>query len=294
MPEAYREVGFGLMGKRIKRKLRNDNDAKVLVVGKNSQTGIGKTTFAIELCRYLDRTEEDWRAEEKAFISIPEYIEAHMEKRKGSCLMLDEIEAGADSRRASSHDNVNLSKAWATMRAQNIATVATLPSVSMLDNRMLELADYWVLVKARGVAQPYKVSVNDFNGKVQRKPLNPDKDGNGEHIQFPDLPNDDPDKAYLDSIKDDTVWELTETAQKLSVKEHRKKVKKAIRDAKLEKRNEMIYEIYNDPETDFSTTDLSNFEWVGISQSQVSEVLNNYEPEPDDESDGGSTASASA
>lgn len=272
MPETLQEHGFGTMGRRIVRKLKNDNDAKVLVVGKNSETGIGKTTFAIELCRYLDQTDEDWSAEEKAYIDIPEYIAAHMEKRKGSCLMLDEIEAGADSRRATSHDNVNLSQAWATMRAQNIATVATLPSVSMLDNRLLELADYWVLVKKRGLAQPYEVSVNDFNGKVQRKPLSPDKNGNGEHIQFPDLPANDADKNYLDSIKDDTVWELAESSEKLTVAEHKKKLNQEAEDAKREKRNEIIRDFYEN--TDFSTTDLSNFDSIGLSQSQVSEVIN--------------------
>lgn len=260
------------MGQSIVNKLRDDNDAKVLIVGKNSQTGIGKTTFAIHLCRYLDQTDEQWKAEDKAHIDISDYITAHMEKPKGSCLMLDEIEAGADSRRASSHDNVNLSKAWATMRAQNIATVATLPSVSMLDNRMLELADYWVLVKQRGLAQPYAVKVNDFNGKVQRVAINPNKKGDGEHIQFPDLPAKDADKKYLDSIKDDTVWSLTESAQKITASDHKKKKKKAIEDAKREKRNEMIRDLYD--QTDMSTTDLSNLEAVGISQSQVSEVLN--------------------
>jgi hypothetical protein len=269
-----RESGFGTMGKDIRRKLRNDNDGKILVVGKNSETGIGKTTFAIQLCRFLDSTSDDWRAEEKAHIDIDEYIEAHMTRNKGSCLLLDEIEAGADSRRAMSNQNVHLSQAWATMRAQNIATVATLPSVSMLDNRMLELADYWVLVKQRGLAQPYKVVVNDFNGRVQRKAINPTKKGQpetGEHIQFTDLPGDDPDKKYLDSIKDDTVWDLTNDAKKLSASEHKKKKKKAVEDARREKRNEMIRDFYEN--TDLSTTDLSEFESVGVSQSQVSEIV---------------------
>lgn len=265
------------MGARIKRKLSNDNDAKVLVVGKNSQTGIGKTTFAISLCRYLDDTSDGWSAKDKAFVSVSEYIQAHKEKPKKSCLMLDEIEAGADSRRATSHDNVNLSQAWATMRAMNIATVATLPSVSMLDNRMLELADYWVLVKSRGVAQPYEVSVNDFNGKVQRQPLSPDKKGNGEHIQFDDLPADDPDKAYLDSIKDDMLTGLTESSESIRMDKHKKKVAEAKDKGAMEKRNEVIYKLYHSTQFDFSMNDIANFEWVDVKQPRVSKIINNYE-----------------
>lgn len=272
MSQSMQNTGFGTMGRRLKHKLKNDNDGKVLVVGANSQTGIGKTTFAIRLCRFLDDTDDGWSAENKAFIDIPDYIAAHMKRPKGSCLMLDEIEAGADSRRATSHDNVNLSKAWATMRAQNIATVATLPSVSMLDNRMLELADYWVLVKQRGLAQPYEVRVNDFNGRVQRKPLSPDRKGNGEHIQFEDLPGNDRDKSYLDSIKDDTVWKLTESAEKVTAKEHKKKLEKAKEDARREKRNEMIRDVYRNSE--LSTREMAELDSVGVNQSTISNILN--------------------
>lgn len=265
--EAHQEVGFGVMGRDAKRKLRNDNDIKILVVGMNSQTGIGKSTFAVELCRFIDDTDSGWNAEEKAFIDVPEYIDAHLNKPKQSCLMLDEIEAGADSRRAMSHENVNLSQAWMTMRARNIATVATLPTTDALDNRMLSLADYWVLVRKRGVAQPYRVVVNDFNGKVQREPVR-----DGELIQFPDLPSDDPDKAYLDDIKDNMLEGLTEDSQKVPMKKHKKKLEKAREEARKEKRNELIRELYDD--TEYTTGDIADFDWAGVSQSMVSHVLN--------------------
>jgi len=185
---------------------------------------------------------------------------------------LDEIEAGADSRRATSHENVNLSQAWATMRAKNIATVATLPSVSMLDNRMLELADYWVLVKKRGLAQPYKVKVNDFNGRVQRKPIR-----DGEHIQFKDLPSNDKDKTYLDNIKDELVQDLTSSSERVPAPEVSKRVGKAREEAAREKRNEAIHELYHG--TQLSTTDLAGMEWVGVSPQQVSNIVRELEAE---------------
>lgn len=264
------------MGARIRKKLRNDNDAKVLVVGSNSQTGVGKTTFAVQLCRFLDSTADGWDAKEKAFISVSEYINAHMTYPKKSALLLDEIEAGADSRRATSHENVNLSQAWATMRAQNIATVATLPSVSMLDNRMLELADYWVLVKQRGLAQPFEINVNDFNGKVQRKPLSQNKKGDGEHIQFPDLPDSDEDKEYLDKIKDELVNNLTHDSRMVSMPEHEQELEKARKKARekatKEKRDEMIREVYE--LTDWSYSDLAEMDWVGVSRGQISNIVN--------------------
>jgi hypothetical protein len=158
------------------------------------------------------------------------------------------------------------------MRARNIATVATLPSTDTLDKRMLSLADYWVLVRKRGVAQPYKVKVNDFNGKVQRKPLNPNKDGLGEMVTFPDLPDDDEDKQHLDSIKDDMLRGLTKSARKIPVDEHEEQLEKAKKEARREERDKMIEEVYEN--TELTTTDLGEMDWTGVTQPQVSRILN--------------------
>lgn len=269
--QVLRRSGFGEMGRDARSKLRNDNDIKILIVGKNSQTGIGKTTLAVQLCRFIDGTDDGWSAEDKAFVDVDEYMKAHLEKNQQSCLMLDEIEAGADRRRAMSHQNVQLSQAWMTLRARNIGTVATLPSTDALDKRMLSLSDYWVLVRQRGVAQPYKVKVNDFNTNVQRVGLGPDND---QMIEFPDLPSDDPDKEYLDSIKDDMVYELVGHGknEKMKVSEHEKKLKKEVTDAKREVRNEFIREVYN--ETELSTHGIADLECVDVNQPQVSTILN--------------------
>lgn len=271
------QAAFGTMGRQIRKKLRNDNDAKVLVVGQNSQTGIGKTTFAIQLCRYLDQSSAGWSAEDKAFLDVGEYIDAHMEVDKQSCLLLDEIEAGADSRRSMSQENVDLSHAWMTMRARNVATVATLPSVSALDKRMLELADYWVLVLQRGVAQPYEIVVNDFkpNRLPSRVPLNANKNGDGEIISFPDFNGTDPDKEYLDKIKDQMLRGLTENSQKVEYQEHVDKVDAAIDKALQYQRDRMITDLYRN--TDLSTSDLGELEITEVSQSQVSRIKSNFE-----------------
>jgi len=267
MDRDYVESGFGTMGRSARRKLRNDNDVKFLVVGQNSQTGIGKTTFAIQLAKSLDLTETGWTAKEKAFNNVRKYVVAHQNKPKQSCLLLDEIEAGADSRRAMSHENVQLSQAWATMRAKNIATVATLPSVSMLDNRMLEMADYWVLVKQRGLAQPYRVEVNDFNGKVRRVPIR-----EGEHIRFNDLETGDEDKKYLDDIKDSLVMNLASTGEKIDPEEHEKKVENEREKSRLKVRNKAVYDLYKSSE--LSLSDIGDLEWVDLSHQQVSNIVN--------------------
>lgn len=272
-----KQAGFGMMGAHAIDKLESDNDVKILVVGANSQTGIGKTTFAIQLARFLDQSGDQWDAESNAFIEVDEYIQAHLNYPKGSCLLLDEIEAGADSRRATSHDNVNLSQAWQTMRARNIATIATTPTMSTVDNRMLELADYWVLVKQRGVCQPFEIRVNDFKPqKVQRKPINANKKGIGEHIVFPDLSDGDEDKKYLDKIKDEMLRGLTQDSQKIPYSEHKDKVQKAVETAMREFRNQLMVEVYESDEIDSSMSNLGDLPSVDLTQPSVSEIVNNW------------------
>lgn len=252
---------FGTLEKVVRGALRTDNDAKIIIQGADSQTGIGKTTLAIKLARTID---PDWTAEEKAFIDIRKYINAHLEKPKGSALVLDEIEHGADSRRFMSQDNVDLSQAWAKLRSRNIAVIATLPSISMLDNRMIELADYWILVKRRGVAQPYRVHVNDFTGKVRREPFPGD-----EHITFGDLPDDDPDKAHLDAIKDEML--KTDESGYIPVEEHEAELQKQLEQAKREWRDGLVNEL---AETDASQEQISNLSVVDVSRPRVNQIVN--------------------
>lgn len=262
-PKRVSNTNFGTLGRIAKDKLSSDNDIKVIIQGANSQTGIGKTTLAIHLCRFID---DDWKAEEKAFIDVQKYLNAFLDYSKGSALLLDEIEHGADSRRASSHENVNLSQGWAKLRARNMATVATLPSTSMLDKRMLELADYWILVKKRGIAQPYHIEVNDFRPKrmPQRKPFQGD-----EHIRFADLPDKDPDKKYLDQIKDKAV--RGDELEQIPKPEHDRKIEQAKSDAKEDRRNELIRDVYH--KTELSQYDIADLDSIDISRDRVGQIV---------------------
>lgn len=264
--KAHKRASFGTMVEDARDRLSNDNDIKILIQGKNSQTGIGKTTLAIELCRVIDRNE--WDAETKAFIDVQEYLNSYLDYRKGSALLLDEIGAGADSRRSTSTENVNLSQGWQMLRARNIATIATLPSTSMLDKRLLELADYWVLVKARGIAQPYRIKVNDFNARIARKPLPGE-----EHIKFPDLPERDTDKQYLDSIKDSKV--RSGGMETIPIPEHKQQVEDAEEAAAKETRDELIKSLYQS--TDMSYAKIGDIPAIDLTKQTVGQIVRETE-----------------
>ena len=259
--QAHKRASFGTMLRDAKQRLSNDNDIKIIIQGANSQTGIGKTTLAIEICRDID---DNWDAESRAFIDIQKYLNSYLEYPKGSALLLDEIGAGADSRRSTSTENVNLSHGWQMLRARNIATVATLPSTSMLDKRMMELADYWVLVKARGIAQPYRINVNDFNGRIQRDPLPGE-----EHIKFPDLPENDPDKAFLDEIKDKKV--KGGGIESIKLVEHERRLEEAEEQAAKQKRDELIRCLYE--HTEMSYAKIGELPAIDLTKQTVGQIV---------------------
>ena len=261
----YKQANFGTLGRICRDKLSSDNDIKIIIQGANSQTGVGKTTLAIQLCRFIENAMgTSWSAEDKAFIDVQEYLNSYLDYPEGSALLLDEIGAGADSRRATSKENVNLSQGWQLLRSRNIATVATLPSTSMLDNRMLELADIWILVRRRGVAQPYKIQVNDFTGRVSRDPF-----AGEEHIMFPDLRDNDPDKRYLDSIKDEKVRDGG--MKSIPLPEHRKEVKQAKESASKEFRDDVIRDLYD--ATDMSYKDIGSLPSIDLRKARVGEIV---------------------
>lgn len=262
--KAHQRADFGTLGRVAEEKLNSDNDIKIIIQGANSQTGVGKTTLAIELCRFIDH--QEWNAEDKAFIEPQNYLNSYLDYPGGSALLLDEIGAGADNRRATSKDNVNLSQGWQMLRSRNVATIATLPSTNMLDNRMLELADYWVLVKRRGIAQPFEIRVNDFNGRIARKPLPGD-----EHIVFPDLPKSDKDKKYLDNIKDNKV--RSGGIKSVPLPEVNERIAKAEKKQKKKTRDEIIRNVYN--ATDLSYSDIGAIPGIELTKQTVGQIVRN-------------------
>lgn len=264
-----RSEPFGTLGFEVKRDVHKKNlDAKIIITSHNSRPGLSKTTLAIKMCKDLDAN--SWNAEDKAFMDAHEYHNAYDDCDPGSCLLFDEIEGEADSRRAMSNKNVELSQAWAQNRYRNMITICTLPSVSMLDNRMLEMADYWINVMDRGEAHPYRIRVNDFNGKVYRVRMDDDA-----VIRYKALPEDDPDKAHLDEEKHSRRTSIGK--QYYDEDEHQEAIEKAVEEAEREYRNDVIQELYR--YTELSNTDIADFEWCDVKPVTVKNLLSEVDKE---------------
>jgi hypothetical protein len=266
-----RYSGFGTVGEEIKQAIRDDFDAKIIITSHNSKPGLGKTTLAIQMAHAWDP--HGWTAEEKAFMNAHEFHNAYMNEPKGSVLLFDEIENEADSRRAMSGKNVNLTQMLATQRFRNIVSIYTLPTVSMLDNRMMEMADYWINVMRRGAAHPYKIYVNDFTGNVSRKWIGqPESGADGETIHWEEPERGTQpyrDKQYLDQMKKDHAHIEREHVPASEVE---KRVEKAREKAQRERRDEIIQSIMaNDY---MSAGDLAEVSGVDVSRPRVHQIAN--------------------
>lgn len=253
---------FGKLGLQVKQDThKKDLDAKIIITSHNSRPGLGKTTLAIRMARDFDR--HGWSAEQKGFMSAYEYHNAYDEQPPGSVLLFDEVEGEADNRRAMSTKNVELSQAWAQNRYRNMITICTLPSVSMLDKRLLEMSDYWINVIDRGVAHPYKIYINDFNGKVIRKRLE-----NNAVISYADLPDEDDDYAYLKEKKHDRRTSLDQ--QYYSEEEHQEKLQAELEDVQMKHRDELICQLYH--EHNLNARQIGELTGIDLSQQRVDQI----------------------
>lgn len=260
------EYPFGTLGKEVRRDIADNYDCKIIITSHNSKPGLGKTTLAVLMARAW---QEGWTAEENAFMNAYRFHNRYQNADPGTVLLFDEVENEADNRRSNAAKNVELSQMLATDRYRNLVSIFTLPTVSMLDNRIMELSDYWINVMTRGKAHPHKIYVNDYNGNVSRKWIGQEEiGGTGEVITWNDVPDDDPDKEYLDQLKRKHNHLEEEYVPRTEVDEI---IEKKEESAKKELRDKAMREVYH--ETELSQNDLASLEFVDLNQSTVQRIV---------------------
>lgn len=159
------------LGKFITYRLVENRDVKIIITSHGSTTGTGKTTLAVVLAREIDRIArhihdglDPWEAKEYSFMDVNEYLNKYKEANPGRVLISDELETMVDNRRSPSHQNVFFTQAWQMLRYKNVITLGTAPGVHTLDKRIMQTADVWINVLAKGYAIPHYVSAHDFTG----------------------------------------------------------------------------------------------------------------------------------
>jgi len=202
---------------------RSGRDLKVVITQRNSGTGGGKTTLAGWLCMNWD---SDWNADERATLDPNEFISTYPTLPKHSCLLMDEAEE-LDARRSNAEENVKFSKQWMMMRVRQIDSVLTLPTSSALDKRIKELADIRINVVERGVANVYRIVIDDHNtSDVKEHFLH--------ELEWPDI-SEHPEIRELDAMKQDRIdHKLSEASDEQSETVSREDMQKQIQIARAE------------------------------------------------------------
>ena len=107
----------------------------------------------------------------KATLEPQSYNNRYLETMPGEGLIMDEA-GQVDSRRAMSKTNVEFSDRWQRLRDRPGGSILTLPTSSALDKRLEELADIWINVIDRGLAevlQPHKGSSESLEARARRR-----------------------------------------------------------------------------------------------------------------------------
>lgn len=175
-----------------KKRRRQGRIMSVLIVARDGQTGVGKSTLGVALAKEMD---SEWSAE-KATNRAWEYREQIQREPKGSVLLADEFAQMFDARRSMSKENVESSQDWQMIRKLQVSTIGTTPSMAEVDTRFLKLMDLQMLVTRRGYARVYKMKIDDEDGSLYREHFC--------NIEWPDL-SDDPDYQRVEEMKEERL-----------------------------------------------------------------------------------------
>ena len=243
----------------VENRKRDNRTLLGSIVARDAATGTGKTTLAVQLAKTID--ENGWTAD-MATLDPGEYADMYTSEDtpRRSCIILDESEQAADNRRSSSHGNVKLSHLWATMRYKEIYSLTTLPSASMLDKRLKELADLYIVVVERGVAVVYQTKVDDTEGENYLRRLH--------RVRWQPL-DDDPEYQKLTEKKAERMENYSENYAYGDDGEDQVDPDEVRHEAEMEKRNELI-----DRMADLDFTQKEIAEVVELDRSTVSRILN--------------------
>lgn len=152
------------LDKLVAQRKRQRRNCIIIVADRNSETGTGKSTLALVLAKRYDPK----FSIDNVIFDIFDFIKDISEtkkRRRGAWYVPDEIGVYLDSRRSMTKGNVGFTQLLQIFREEQISLIATLPTTTVLDSRMKELADVVFLVNNRGHATGYRIGVNPFSSQ---------------------------------------------------------------------------------------------------------------------------------
>lgn len=259
-------------------RLIKNRDAKIIITASGAQTGVGKSLLAIIMSWELQGLINTQFDIERSFTDRDMYVDAwryvnnYQDYEPKSVLLHDEIEVSFDSRRSMTERQVEASQRYQTMRAHNLVTIATAPSLTNLDLRITQNFDLWVQVTAQGDAVVWHLSENDFTGRPVYRPFK--IEGSLLNMRW-GVPASGPVrelKDRLDTMKDNVHAEENNQNSNDEDNGEKQKVQQLKDDVR-----ELRYQVILDHYPQKSQKDIGRM--LGVSQSTVSDYIDDLKHE---------------
>jgi hypothetical protein len=175
-------------------RLAEGRDMKVIIDAEGNETGVGKTLLGCQLSKCFDIHGFD--ASQKATMDAREYMDLYRSLPEGSSVYLQESEKSGDKRRSMSDEVMDLGYTFAILRKRQMFPILDLPDATVLDDRIVKLCDFRVMVKDRGEAIVFDIDNNDFTGELYNNKV--------EELYWEDMPHDE-DYAELERMKNEWI-----------------------------------------------------------------------------------------
>jgi len=148
------------IGAMLRRRERHE---PVVIVIDGRETGVGKSTLAMHICRRLD---PDFGLD-KITYSAEETLNLYSSAAPGSMVDWDESVLGLLTRKGTRDEELTgIVSALSIVRKNDIGTVLTVPKIRMLDTLVYNgLAPIWLFVEARGRVRVHRA----YKGAQYRK-----------------------------------------------------------------------------------------------------------------------------
>ena len=245
-----------------RKRVKQNRDLVILITDSSNDRGTGKTTEALRLAYGMDRT-DDGLTNDKVSISPYGLTQSYVDKPHGSGLVLDESEVGVDKYRAGSAVNKSIRELVSTGRVMEKYLVLNAPADHLVDKDLKSLVDVWILVERRGFAKVYRMDWSPHQGhelthKMGVLTWDAIPKGTDLYKVYQNL-SDEKEDILQGNGKDDFIQRS----------EAQDMVDKAKKEAKKEKRDELIESMVNNGMTQTRAGEI-----VGLSPSAVSRVVN--------------------
>lgn len=217
-----------------RRRVDGNQDLFVVVSDYHNRRGTGKSVLSVLLGERFDRTDEGLTIG-KCTLDAHRLASMYTEHPRGSAIVLDEAEAGANKYEAGTTVNKELRKKVSMGRVEEKYVIMNLPNAGEIDRDLLQLADVWILVTRRGRAIVHLLANNPYEGRL----LTP----KSEYITWDDIPEGSRLRGVYDELTEEKETHLRGeegTQEVFTKRELEERVEQARKQAAREKRDEII------------------------------------------------------